>query len=77
MINQELNHKNKYKKKINEWRCYMDKEKYIPNNDSQHTKFPASNVPRFDGFHRDQAHGDKQLVDVEQESIAFKNKKSM
>lgn len=53
----------------------MVKEKYIPNNDSQNTKFPASNVPRFDGFHRDQAHGDKQVVDTAKKHLGEKDKK--
>ena len=53
----------------------MTKEKYIPNNDSRNIKFPASNVPRFDGFHRDQAHGDNQVVDIAHKHLGEKNQK--
>ena len=42
----------------------MDNKKTTLNNTSLNKKYPASNVARFDGLHRDQANADKQTIDV-------------
>ena len=57
--------------------CLSRKQPNHPSVTEQSTpkQFPASNVARFDGLHRDQANAEKQMVDVAKRDLEGKDHK--
>lgn len=46
-----------------------------PKNNTKTKQFPASNVARFDGLHRDQGNAENQTIDVAQRDLKGKDHK--